>query len=104
VWLNDEVVIEYDRNKEQSHHQLLFLEKMNTDMEKGITIGGEHIQHPDENDRIHYVAMKLIEGILTGNEALTTVLCAYITNRYDALLEIKAQQEGGQIVMTFIFD
>ena len=104
VWLNGKLVIEYGRNELPSDHQKLFLDKMDRDMEKGISIGGEYIHHPDENERINYVAMKLVQGILTENEALITALCAYISHRYFALEEIQAQQEGDQIIMTFVFD
>ncbi len=104
VLLNGKIVMEYERSERTSDHQQLFLDKMDRDMSEGLSIGGEHIKHPDENDRINYVAMKLIQGILTENEALTTAMCAYISNRYFALEEIHAQQEDDKIVMTFIFD
>jgi len=104
VVLNGDTVIEYQRSEYTSDDQQLFLDKMDRDMRAGINIGGEYIEDPDENERINYVAMKLIQAILTGNEALITAMCAYISNRYFALEEIQAEQEGDQIVMTFIFN
>lgn len=73
-------------------------------MKVGISMGGKYIEHPDENERINYVAMKLIQAILSGNEALTTAICAYISNQYFALEKIQAEQMSDQIVMTFIFN
>lgn len=104
VYLNDGLAYEYDRRKRLPGHQRLFLDKMDEDMNAGISMAGEFIAIPDEKVRMHYVAIKLVQGILADNQALITATGSYISIRYAALKEIHAQEEGEQVGMTFVFD
>lgn len=104
VSLNGKKIIEYERDKRLPGHQRLFLNKMDDDMSRGFVLGGEMIEHPDENDRMNYIAMKLVQGIVADNKGLVTAMCAYISNRYSAVREIQAWEEGDQVAITFTFE
>jgi len=104
ISLNGKKIIEYERDKRLPGHQRLFLNKMDDDMSRGFTLGGEMIHQPDENDRMNYIAMKLVQGILADNQGLISAMCAYIASRYTAVREIQAWEEGDQVAITFTFE
>ena len=104
VYLNDGLAYEYDRSKRLPGHQRLFLDKMDEDMNAGISMAGELIAMPDENARMHYVAIKLVQGILADNQALISVTSAYLAIRFETLMEIHAHEQGEQVSMSFVVD
>jgi hypothetical protein len=104
VYLNDELAYEHDRSMRLPGHQRLFLDKMDEDMNAGISMGGEFIAKPDENIRMNYVAMKLVQGILADNQALIAATSSYISMRFETLKEIHAHEQGEQVSMSLIFE
>jgi hypothetical protein len=104
VYLNGELAYEHDRSKRLPGHQRLFLDKMDEDMNAGISMGGEFIDRPDENVRMNYVAMKLVQGILADNQALVSAAGSYISIRFATLTEIHAHEQGEQVSMSLTFE
>jgi len=104
VYLNAELAYEYDRSKRLPGHQRLFLDKMDEDMNVGISMDGEFIAMPDENIRMHYVAMKLVQGILADNQALIAATGAWLAMRFETLMEIHAHEQGEQVSMSLTFE
>ena len=104
VYLNGELAYEHDRSKRLPGHQRLFLDKMDEDMDAGISIGSEFIAMPDKNVRMNYVAMKLVQGILADNQALIAATSSYISMRFETLTEIHAHEQGEQVSMSFVID
>lgn len=104
VSLNGRKILEYQRDQRVPGHQRKFLDKMDDDMNRGFRLGDEMIEQPDGNDRMNYVSMKLVQGIQSDNNSLVAAMCAYIANRYSAVREIQAWEEGDQVAITFTFD
>ena len=104
ISLNGKKIVEYEREQRLPGHQRLFLNKMDDDMSRGFKLGEVLIEHPDENDRMNYVATKLVRGILADNKGLISAMCAYIANRYSAVREIQAWEEGDEVAITFTFE
>lgn len=104
ISLNGKKIVEYERDKRMPGHQRQFLDKMDDDMSRGFKLGEEMIEQPNENERMNYVAMKLVQGILADNQGLISAMCAYIASRYSALREIQAWEEADQVAITFTFE
>ncbi len=97
IYLNDELIVEYDRNRRLPGHQRQFLDNMDRDMDNGITVDGNFIARPDAQQRMQYVAMRLVQGTVSATSA-------YLCNRHDNLKEIHAQEKGEQASISFVFD
>jgi len=104
VYINNEAVIEYDRNKPLPGKQRQYLDKMDTDMEQGFQLGDERIETPDNKDKAKYVAMTLIQSIEADNEPMIVATCAYLATREASLTEVRAVAEGENMMMDLVYD
>ena len=102
VFINDQSVFAYDRETRLEDSQLQFLDKMDSDMARGIKIKGELIDKPDHEQRIRFVVLNLINALRQDDNAKIAALCAYITQRRPALQEIHAKDQGDSVVIDMI--
>ena len=89
VLLNGIAQLEYDRDKLLPPHQELYLEKMDKQMDAGITVGGTNISNPDQTQRAQFVAANLAHAILNDEESVASALCSYLANRLPDLKQVK---------------
>ena len=104
VYINNESVIEYDRNKRLPGKQRQYLDKMDSDMDAGFKLGDEQIDKPDDKERAKFVAMTLIHSIEANNEQMIVATCAYLALRQTGLKEIRATAEGENMMMDLVYD
>jgi len=104
VYINNEAVIEYDRNKPLPGKQRQYLDKMDSDMEQGFQLGEDRIDNPESKDKAKYVAMTLIQSIEADNEPMIVATCAYLALREPGLSEIRAIAEGENMMMDLVYD
>jgi len=102
VFINNEIVFEYDRDLTIEDQQLAFLDRMDADMERGIKIRGELLVNPDSQQRATFVAMNLIKALQQGNEAAISASCAYLFNRHPALIEVHANDDDNAVKIELI--
>jgi hypothetical protein len=102
VFINNEIVFEFDRGLTFSDQQLAFLHRMDSDMDKGIKIQGQLLVNPDARQRATFVAMNLIKALQQDNEAAKTSSCAYLVNHLPALVEVHAIDDENAVKIELI--
>lgn len=104
VILNGQLLIKYPRNTRLPGKQREFLDIMDIDMDNGINLNGKAIVSPNNQQRIHYIAMQLIHALLSNNQGMIKASCAYLANRQPTLQLIKAIEEGESTSLELIYD
>jgi hypothetical protein len=106
VVLNGQAVVEYDRNKPLSEQQSAYLDKMDTEMDKGLQIGAEHIEQPDLKQKAQFVALQLFQALSVNNDAVIAAACAYLANRMPDLKQVVGNSIEGQegVACDLVFD
>ena len=99
---NDKVIYEFDRVVILETKRSAFLDKMDRDMKRGISINGELLVNPDEKQRKTFIAMNLIKAIQQDNDATIFATCAYLVNRLPELIELRANDRGDTVKIEFI--
>jgi hypothetical protein len=102
VFINNEIVFEFNRDLTFSDQQLAFLDKMDSDMNMGIKMHGELLTNPDSQQRATFVAMNLIKALQQDNEAVKSSSCAYLVSRMPALVELHANDHGNTVKIELI--
>ena len=80
ILLNGESQLQYDRSKPLLGQQRGFLEKMDKELQREITINNKKIDHPDLKQRAQFVALNLIQAILNSEEQKAAAMGAKDTN------------------------
>ena len=105
VFYNNDSQIEFDRTKEPSASQVVYLNRMDEKMRQGVEIHGEFFTNPDALQRARFVAMELIRAILNEEEAMAAATCTYLAYRIPDLKAVKAfESDGGGINIELAFD
>lgn len=105
VVLDDQAVLEYDRNKPLATSQLGYLDKMDEAMEKGINVGKDKIEDPDLQQKSQFVALQLVKALHDENDAVIAASCAYLAKRMPDLLQVVAKtMEGKGFYCELVFD
>ena len=102
IYVNGQVVFEYDREMTLVDEQMVFLDKMDSDMDRGIKIQGEALKNPDGRQKATFVAMNLIRALQQVNEAAMSVSCAYLVSRLPGLVEVHANDEDGKVTIELV--
>ena len=97
VYINDQVAYDYDKETALEDKQLVFFDKMDSDMARGRKIQGELIANPDISQRATFVAMNLIRALQQDNQPIILASCAYLANRLPALVEVHARDQGSTV-------
>jgi hypothetical protein len=102
VFINDQLVYEYDKDKSFDDRQQAFLDKMDSDMNRGLKIQGELITTPDSQQRAKFVAMILIKALQQEKDAIISASCAYLVNRQPSLIEIRVNDHENTVNIELI--
>ncbi len=106
VLVNGEALFEYDRTKPLPENQRQYLDRMDRQMDDGITLGNEAIEKPDQQQRAQFVAFTLVTAIQQDNEAVIAAMNSYLAVRYPDLKQVKADtdQNSKKVMFDLIFD
>lgn len=104
VVMNGEAKVEYDRQKPLPGIQRRFLDKMDADMNLGLTLNGERIAEPDLTQRAQFVALHLVHALKSDDDERIAALCAYLANRLPELHQIAIQEHGEEVAIDLVFD
>ena len=106
VLLNGEALIEYDRTKPLVEKQRQYLDRMDSQMDEGITLGNEAITNPDKQQRAQFVAFTLVTALQNDNESVIAAMSSYLAQRYPDLKQVKADtdQNSKKVMFDLIFD
>jgi hypothetical protein len=96
--------LEYDRDKSLQDHQLLYLDKMDEQMDTGITIGDMRVNNPDDNQRAQFVAANLAHAIKSNQEPAMASLCSYLAIRLPDVQQVIIDERDNGIEIEFNFD
>lgn len=94
VQVENEVVLEFDRNTRLPGRQRDFLDKMDEDMDQGIEMSGYTISQPDTLERARYVTMHLLQALDNGDQGMISAACSYLIQRVPALSHIQVKYDN----------
>lgn len=101
LFVNDQVAFDFDKDMLLDESQLTFIDKMDSDMKKGIKINGESFPNPDKLQRAEFTVMNLIRALQQENQAVVVASCAYISNRLPDLYEIHVKNHKSGVKVEF---
>ena len=104
ILINGVSQLQYNRSKSLPANQRQFLDKMNTELQRGIMINGQYIENPELPQRAQFVALNLIQSIQNAEEQKASAMCAYLAVFLPDLKQVKATQNPDGILIDLVFD
>ncbi|MDH5179997.1 MAG: hypothetical protein OEY07_10040 [Gammaproteobacteria bacterium] len=99
---NGEPIHEFERSAILEERQRGFLDKMDSDMEKGIRINGQLISNPQLQQRARFVALNLLKALHQDNHAVIGASSTWLAERKPNLIEVRYEQQADGINVEFI--
>ena len=104
VTVNSEKTIEYFRDRPLNQQQLADLAATDNKLNLGISIAGEFIEHPNDQDKAIFIANILVNALDSDDEAAIAVACAYLATRYIHLKQLKITNHDDRVSIELIND
>lgn len=104
IVFNGEAQMHYDRGKPLPDHQRRFLDKMDAELQQGISINGQYVENPQLPQRAQFAALNLIQAIESNEEQKAAAMCAYLAVFLPDLKQVKAEQNAEGIFIDLVFD
>ncbi|RTZ62139.1 MAG: hypothetical protein DSZ33_00105 [Gammaproteobacteria bacterium] len=95
VMIENQSVIEYDRDIPLPARQQEYLDRMDAQMDGGFAVGEEWVAQPDPIQRAEFVSATLFQALKDNNEGLISASTAYLANRFPELKQVKSSDTGG---------
>ncbi len=102
--IDDKIKFKYDRTKPLAGLQRRFLEKMDFDMDHGITVDGQKISAPDRMQRVQYVANHIVNSFLNNKQQAFVAGCAYLAKTAPDLQQITLESHHSHQSISLLFD
>lgn len=97
--------LEYGRDKRPSRPQRQCLDRLDRDMDSGISRGGRRIEPPNGLQRAQFVALQLLRAVQDGNAAMASATCAYPVNCIPDVKQVRATTRGSLLLsFDLVFD
>lgn len=104
IVINDQLTLQYDRNRPLLEKQQQYLFKLDNKFEQGIELQGEKVDHPDIQQKAKFMALSLMEGIMYKEDAKAAVSMAWLATRLPDLKQVKAIVDKNGTQFELIFD
>ncbi len=106
VLLNNEAVLQFDRNKTLPEEQLQYLDNMDARMDDGVQDEEEILKSLNPLQKAQFVANSMINGLLNDDFNQAMAMCTYLGDRIPNLKQVicnnNEDEEGMQI--EFVYD
>lgn len=102
IFINEELALEYDKDTPLDEQKMAFLDKMDSDMDKGIKLQGELVNQPDKTDKSRFVSLNLVKALQQDNHASIAVSCAWLVQRNPEISEIRIADAEAGIDIQFV--
>lgn len=104
VTVNSEKTIEYFRDRPLSQKQQDDLAATDKKLTLGISIAGEFIAQPTDQDKAIFIANILVNALDSDDEAAIALACTYLATRYTHLKQLKITTHEDRISIELIND
>ena len=93
IIVDDEPILEFDRNKEIPDNQKKYLTDMDNRMNKGIQLGSDFIKEPNSLQRCQFVANSLVSLLTEDNYPQASAMCTYLAERLPDLQQVQCKTD-----------
>lgn len=106
VLLNQEVVLEFDRNKAIPEIQLGYLDNIDARMNFGVQLGDELVIPSNQLEKAQFVANSMVNSILKDDFNQAIAMCTYLGNRLPDLKQVVCvgNDDDQGIKIEFVYD
>lgn len=102
LFFKEQIVFDFDKELVLEESQVAFLDKMDSDMDKGVKINGQLFTEPDSKQRAEFVVMNLFKALQHDNQSVITASCAYLSSRLPDVDEVRVSEQEKGIKVEFI--
>jgi len=101
--INDNEVLEYDKNINLPDNQKNYLQMMDKKMEQGITLGNQFINQPEQLQKAQFVALNMLSLLDNNEDQEAIAMFTYLVNTLNGLKQVKVMGEPGSYKVEFVF-
>lgn len=86
----------FDKREGLARMQFAYVQRMEADMDRGITFNGERVQNPTQAQRTQFVIGQLLEALMINDSRGISMLCRYLAQHAPGLNAIHVEEDGDE--------
>lgn len=86
----------FDKREGLARMQFAYVQRMQEDMDRGITFNGERLHSPTQDQRTQYVIGQLLEALLINDSRGISMLCRYLAQHAPGLNALHVEEDGDE--------
>ena len=106
VLLNNEAVLQFDRDKTLPEEQRQYLDNMDIRMDEGVSDQDEMVKSLNPLQKAQFVANSMINGLLKDDFNQAMAMCTYLGDRIPNLKQVICNNNEGEegMQIEFVYD
>lgn len=96
IYRNGATVYSFDKREGLARMQFAYVQRMDADMDRGISLEGERIRSPNLAQRTRFVVGQLIEAVNIGDSRGIAMLCRWLARHVPELDAIRLEDAGDE--------
>ncbi len=100
ITMNGESLHCFDKKKGLARMQFAYVQRMDENMDKGISVGDEIIANPDQQQRVEFVIGQMLEALRVNDKRDVDMMCRYLAHRMPELDGVHIVDEGDTFEVT----
>jgi hypothetical protein len=97
IFRNGALAYSFDKREGLARMQFAYVQRMDADMDRGISLEGERILSPDHAQRTRYVIGQLLEAVNINDSRAIAMLCRWLAQQVSDLDAIRIEDHGDEV-------
>ncbi len=103
IYRDGTLVHEFDKRSALERMQFSYVQRMDTDMDKGVRLHGEFILSPSQVQRNQFVISQLLDVLDINDSRSIVMLCRYLARHLPELDSINVVEDGDEYQVDLVY-
>ena len=86
----------FDKREGLARMQFAYVQRMDAEMDRGISLNGEQLHSPSQAQRIQFVIGQLLDAVAINDSRGISMFCRYLAHHAPGLDAIHIEEDGDE--------
>ena len=103
IYMDETPAYEFNKRDGLARMQFAYVQRMDDDMDKGISLNGEQVRSPNQMQRTQFVIGRLLDALSINDSRAIAMLCRYLAHRVPNLDAIRVEEDGDEYSVDLVY-
>lgn len=104
IYLNGTEAYAFDKRAGLARMQFAYVQRMDAEMDRGITLNGEQVRSPAQGQRTQFVIGQLLDALAINDSRGIAMYCRYLAHHVPDLSDIRVEEDGDEYSVDLVWN